>query len=103
MKTLTPIAALVLMVLVLAGCSSMPGKTAGESADDARITTAVKAKLAADKLATLSGVTVETNLRTVYLTGVVDSEEARERAAEIAWSVEHVNGVVNHLAVQKRG
>ena len=103
MKTLTPIAALVLMVLVLAGCSSMPGKTVRESADDARITTAVKARLAADKLATLSGVTVETNLRTVYLTGMVDSEEAAERAAEIAWSVEHVNGVVNHLAVQKRG
>jgi hyperosmotically inducible periplasmic protein len=99
----SPIAALALMVLVLTACSSMTGKTAGENADDARITTAVKTKLAADKLATLSRVEVETNLRTVYLTGVVDSEEARQRAAEIAWSVEHVNGVVSHLTLQKGG
>ena len=70
---------------------------------DAQITAAVKAKLAAEKLTTLTRVGVETNLRTVYLTGVVDSEATRQRAAEIAWSVKHVNGVVNHLTVQQKG
>ena len=83
---------LMLTVMLLTACSSMTGKTAGEL-DDAQITAAVKAKLAAEKLATLTRVGVETNLRTVYLTGVVDSEETRQRAAEIAWSVQHVNGV----------
>lgn len=101
----SPFATLTLMVTVmlLTACSSMTGQTAGENVDDAQITAAVKAKLAAEKLATLTRVGVETNLRTVYLTGVVDSEATRQRAAEIAWSVKHVNGVVNHLTVQQKG
>jgi hyperosmotically inducible protein len=94
---------LTLTVMVLAACTSMSGKTTGENIDDAQITAAVKSKLAAEKLATLTRVGVETNLRTVYLTGVVDSEETRQRAAEIAWSVQHVNGVVNHLTIQQKG
>ena len=97
------LAMLTLTVMVLAACTSLSGKTTGENIDDAQITAAVKSKLAAEKLATLTRVGVETNLRTVYLTGVVDSEETRQRAAEIAWSVKHVNGVVNHLTIQQKG
>lgn len=96
-------AMLTLTMIVLAACTSMSAKTRGENVDDAQITAAVKSKLAAEKLATLTRVGVETNLRTVYLTGVVDSEETRQRAAEIAWSVRHVNGVVNHLTIQQKG
>jgi hyperosmotically inducible protein len=96
-------AMLTLTVMLLAACTSLSGKTTGENIDDAQITAAVKSKLAAEKLATLTRVGVETNLRTVYLTGVVDSEETRQRAAEIAWSVQHVNGVVNHLTIQQKG
>ena len=102
------VATIALMALSLAACTSTTGgsaggRSAGEHVDDAQITTAVKAKLAAEKLASLARVGVETNLRTVYLTGVVESEDARRRAVEIAWSVTHVNGVVNHLTVQKSG
>jgi osmotically-inducible protein OsmY len=97
------LAMLTLTMMVLAACTSLSGKTTGENIDDAQITAAVKSKLAAEKLATLTRVGVETNLRTVYLTGVVDSEETRQRAAEIAWSVPHVNGVVNHLTIQQKG
>ena len=97
------LAMLMLTMMVLAACTSLSGKTTGENIDDAQITAAVKSKLAAEKLATLTRVGVETNLRTVYLTGVVDSEETRQRAAEIAWSVQHVNGVVNHLTIQQKG
>ena len=96
------IAIIALMALSLAACASMSGN-AGEHSDDAQITMAVKAKLAAEKLASLTRVEVETNLRTVYLSGVVESEAARQRAVEIAWSVKHVNGVVSHLTVQKSG
>ena len=107
------IATIALMALSLAACASIGEKaggekagtarTAGEHADDAQITLAVKARLAAEKLASLTRVEVETNLRTVYLSGVVESEAARQRAVEIAWSVKHVNGVVSHLTVQKSG
>ena len=102
-RRLAAFATLTLTVLVLAACTSMTGKTTGENVDDAQITAAVKSKLAAEALAPLTRVEVETNLRTVYLTGVVDSEATRERAAEIAWSVKHVNGVVNHLTIQPKG
>ena len=105
---LVVIATIALMALSLAACASTGEKAgtarnAGEHADDAQITLAVKARLAAEKLASLTRVEVETNLRTVYLSGVVESEAARQRAVEIAWSVKHVNGVVSHLTVQKSG
>ncbi len=54
------VAMLGLMVTVLAACTSMTGGPAGEHVDDAQITAAVKAKLAADKLAPLTRVGVET-------------------------------------------
>src|SRR4030095_14874112 len=94
---------LALMVMLLGACTSMTGGTAGENADDAQITAAVKTKLAVDRLGSLTRVAMETNLRTVYLTGVVESEEARERAAALAGSVTHVNGVVTHLSVRQKG
>ena len=92
-----------LAMLVLAACSSGVGKTAGESIDDATITTQVKAKLAAEKVSTLTKVEVDTNHRTVYLNGLVDSQEMKQRASNIAWSVKGVNAVVNNLAVKTSG
>jgi hyperosmotically inducible protein len=104
LRAIVPLALpLALIVMLLPACTSMTGGTAGENADDAQITAAVKTKLATDRLGSLTSVGVETNLRTVYLTGVVESEEARERAVEIAWSVKHVNGVVNHLSIRQKG
>ncbi|PYN80255.1 MAG: hypothetical protein DMD96_14435 [Candidatus Rokuibacteriota bacterium] len=89
-----------LMVVALAACTSTTGKTAGENIDDMTITSEVKAKLAAEKISTLTRIGVETNHRTVYLTGTVDSEEMRSRAVEIAQNVKHVSSVVNNLTVQ---
>jgi osmotically-inducible protein OsmY len=43
---------------------------------------------------------VDTDRRTVYLTGTVDNAEMRIRAEEIARSVKHVSGVVNNLTVR---
>jgi len=89
-----------LALLVLSGCVAMTGKTAGENVDDASITTAVKAKLAGEKIATLTRIGVETELRTVYLTGVVENEDMRRRAAELARQVGGVREVVNNLKIQ---
>ncbi len=89
-----------LALFVLSGCMAMTGKTAGENIDDASITTAVKAKLAGEKIATLTRIGVDTNLRTVYLTGVVENEDMRRRAAELAWQVGGVREVVNNLKIQ---
>jgi hyperosmotically inducible protein len=99
--TLLPVA--MLGMLMLAACSSGVGKTAGESIDDATITAQIKAKLAAEKVSTLTKVDVDTNHRTVYLNGLVDSEDMKERASNIAWSVKGVNAVINNLTVKTSG
>lgn len=46
---------------------------------------------------------VDTNLRTVYLNGVVESEEMKQRAASIALSVKGVQAVVNNLSIKTTG
>jgi osmotically-inducible protein OsmY len=103
MRSLKRFSALTLVALVsvvLAACTSTTGKTAGESVDDVTITSEVKTKLAAEKMSTLTKIGVDTDRRTVYLTGTVDNAEMRIRAEEIARSVKHVSGVVNNLTVR---
>jgi hyperosmotically inducible periplasmic protein len=101
MRSLTnAVAVLGIMLLALTGCQSMTGETAGENIDDTSITTAVKAKLAAEKPATLTQVGVETNLRTVHLTGVVPSDVLRQRAGDLATSVKGVREVKNDIQVR---
>jgi hyperosmotically inducible periplasmic protein len=101
MRSLTnALAVLGIVLLALTGCQSMTGETAGENIDDTSITTAVKAKLAAEKPATLTQVGVETNLRTVHLTGVVASDALRQRAGDLASSVKGVREVKNDIQVR---
>ena len=93
----------VLMVLaVSAGCSSVTGKSAGTTVDDATITAAVKSKLVADKATNLTRVDVDTNNGAVYLNGSVDSAEQKARAEQLAWQAKGVKSVVNNLQVQKK-
>src|SRR4029077_9270735 len=66
-----------LVAVVLTACMSTTGKTAGEDVDDATITSEVKAKLAAEKMSTLTRIAVDTERRTVYLTGTVDTAAMR--------------------------
>ena len=89
-----------LAAVTLTACTSTTGKTAGENVDDATITSEVKAKLAAEKMSTLTKIGVDTDRRTVYLTGTVDNADMRTRAEQIARSVKHVAGVVNNLTVR---
>jgi osmotically-inducible protein OsmY len=93
-------------MLLITACSSSTGtagKTAGEKIDDATITAEVKSKLAAEKISTLAKVDVDTKLRTVYLNGVVNSPEMKQRAGTIAASVKGVNAVINNLSVKVSG
>jgi hyperosmotically inducible periplasmic protein len=93
-------AVVVTAAALLSSCQSMTGETAGENLDDAAITTAVKAKLAAEKPATLTQVGVETNLRIVHLTGVVPSDVLRDRAGELTRAVKGVRDVRNDIQVR---
>ncbi len=88
------------ILLLLAGCTTLTGETLGQNIDDASITSTVKAKLAAEKVSTLTRIGVDTVQGTVHLTGVVENAAMKERAGDIARRVQGVRGVVNNLRVQ---
>jgi hyperosmotically inducible periplasmic protein len=82
------------------GCTALTGKTAGRNIDDATITASVKTNLAAERgMQTLTAVDVDTNRGTVSLNGVVESQAAKQRAADIARQTAGVTQVVNNLQV----
>jgi hyperosmotically inducible protein len=96
--------AVVFLATVLGGCDSGTGKRVGQNVDDASITAAVKTKLAAEQGATtLTGINVDTSRGTVSLSGTVESEAMKQRAATLAQQVEGVTGVDNKLQVQASG
>jgi hyperosmotically inducible protein len=70
--------------------------------DDVAITTAVKAKLAADKIKTLVRVSVDTIQRVVTLTGTVETADQKKHAEEVARGVKGVSTVVNNLQIANR-
>ncbi|NLJ92412.1 MAG: molecular chaperone OsmY [Aeromonadales bacterium] len=74
--------------------------TLKEYADDAMITSAVKAKfLTADGVPSM-GISVETNDGVVQLTGNVDTKEEAARAEQVAKDVDDVKSVKNDLVVK---
>jgi osmotically-inducible protein OsmY len=90
------------LLLSATGCTSMTGQTAGQYFDDSTITTSVKAKLVADKVANFTRIDVDTTNRVVSLTGVVESPEQKTRAQQIAMEVGGVRRVDNNLQIQRR-
>ena len=94
------VALAVLVVVGLCGCVALTGSTLGQNIDDTNITTEIKARLAAEKAATLTRVHVETQQGTVYLTGIVATEALKERAGEIAKRIHGVRDVVNNVKIQ---
>ncbi len=101
MKMIGRTLAALALTFAMAGCQAMTGKTAGRNVDDATITGAVKSKLAADKLSSVTRIDVDTDNGVVSLNGVVESPEQKSRAAEIAEHTGGVTRVVNNLQVQR--
>ena len=99
-RVLSSVFVVVVWMFLAAGCQSMTGETAGENVNDASITSAVKAKLAGERLGTLTQVGVETVKNTVYLTGVVPTADDKRRAEDLAKQVNGVSKVVNNLQVR---
>jgi phage terminase large subunit GpA-like protein len=95
------IVTVILGAVVLAGCQTTTGRTAGAVVDDSSTTAAVKSKLVADRPANLTAVGVDTVNGVVYLTGVVDTPEQRIRAEQLAWQSAGARQVVNNIQVQR--
>ncbi len=86
---------------LLAGCAStmVPAPTRH---DDQAITAAINTALSGDEKVKARQVEVQTREGVVYLTGVVDTEDARREAGRVAWRTKGVDGVVNDLTVGER-
>lgn len=88
-------------LLTLGGCAStMVSERTRDS--DAGITKVIQASLEANEKVKARQVEVETREGYVYLTGVVDTEEARREAGRVSWRTEGVQGLENALTVGER-
>jgi hyperosmotically inducible protein len=88
-------------VIALVGCASsmVPANTRHA---DSGITDMIQASLEANDKVKEGQVDVETREGYVFLTGVVDTEEARREAGRVAWRTEGVRGLDNGLTVGER-
>ncbi len=89
------------MLVAFVACQTPAGRSAGEVVDDGTITTEVKAKLLNDSVTKGLAVSVQTFEGAVTLTGAVDTEAQRAKAAEIASSVKGVKKVNNLVTIKK--
>jgi hyperosmotically inducible periplasmic protein len=69
---------------------------------DSAITTAIKAKLAAEHLTSMARIHVDTDKDgVVWLTGSARTQEAADKAASIARDTEHVKTVHSDVKIEK--
>ncbi len=94
---------LVLLMLIatfVACASTRTQESTGEYVDDSVITTKVKALLAGDDFFKSFEISVETFKGVVQLSGFVNSQQAVDKAGQIARSVNGVKSVKNNLIVK---
>jgi osmotically-inducible protein OsmY len=92
---------LVMLLATFAACASTAKQeSTGEYVDDSVITTKVKALLAEDDFLKSFQIGVETYKGIVQLSGFVNSQQAVDKAGQIARSVKGVQSVKNNLIVK---
>lgn len=92
---------LFLLIATFVACASTPTReSTGEYVDDSVITTKVKSLLANDDFLKSFQISVKTYKGTVQLSGFVNSQNAVDKAGQIAISVNGVKSVKNNLIVK---
>ncbi len=99
-KKMITLSFVMLMLFSLFACQTPAGRTGGEVVDDATISTKVKALLFDDDQVSGFAISVKTFEGEVTLTGGVETEQQRQRAGELARSVDGVRQVNNLIKVQ---
>jgi osmotically-inducible protein OsmY len=93
---------LLMLTVTFMACASTPTReSTGEYVDDSVITTKVKSLLAKDDFLKSFHISVKTYKGTVQLSGSVASQQAVDKAGQIAHSVKGVTSVKNDLKVKK--
>lgn len=88
------------MVILLSG--HLYANTLGETAEDAAITTKVKASLLADSAISSLSISVETNKTVVTLSGCTDTKAQMDKAKKDAKEIKGVKSVINKLTICKK-
>ena len=91
---------LMLIATFVACASTSKQESTGEYIDDSVITTKVKSLFAADDFLKSFQISVETYKGSVQLSGFVNSQQAFDKAGEIARSVNGIKSVKNDLIVK---
>jgi len=90
-----------MMIAAFIACASTPKhEGTGEYIDDSVITTKIKTQLAADDFLKSFQISVESRKGIVQLSGFVNSQEAVDKAGQIARGVKGVKTVKNDLIVK---
>ena len=98
------LAVLLVVLLGIVSLACRTNQTPESQVNDLRITTEVKAQLAEKlRLSTVTNVNVTTVNGQVTLTGIVESEQMKKRAEQIARGVNGVSRVNNNLQVKAAG
>ncbi|MFO0752201.1 MAG: BON domain-containing protein [Thermodesulfovibrionales bacterium] len=90
-----------LLLFLVSGCSALTGRTAGQTVDDATITTKVNAKIVEEPSLSYLKINVDTFEGHVTLTGQVPSKEAADRLVSLTKSVNGVKDVKTNLVIQR--
>ncbi len=90
-----------MMIAAFVACASTPKQSStGEYIDDSVITSKIKTQLASDDFLKSFQIRVESRKGIVQLSGFVDSQNAVDKAGQIARGVEGVKSVKNDLIVK---
>jgi osmotically-inducible protein OsmY len=90
-----------MMIAAFMACAATPKQSStGEYFDDSVITSKIKTQFAADDFLKSFQITVETYHGIVQLSGFVDSQNAIDKAGQIARGVAGVKSVKNDLVVK---
>lgn len=93
---------LTLFLVMVAGCASTEQqRSTGEFFDDTVITSKVKAAILNDPLTKVLEINVETYKGEVQLSGFVSSQEAIDRAVELARGVKGVTSIKNDMVIKQ--
>jgi hypothetical protein len=87
------------ILLIVAGCRTVTGRSAGQWIDDKTTTAKVKAAVASAQLGSMSRVDVDTSNGTVFVTGVTANESERQRIADAARRAAAGKPVVSNLVL----
>jgi hyperosmotically inducible protein len=103
LKGVILVMALVAVAMTLfAGCAAMTGKTAGETVDDATITTKANAIIVDDPSAAYLKIDVDTRQGDVRLNGVVPDEATEDRIVERIKGIRGVKSVESNLKIEPK-